>query len=298
METMYLSYFTLDLNFPFFIQYGNHDYDMPLHFHADFHELVIVLNGTATHIINSEESFIKKGDVFVLNEETIHGYKDPHDFMIINIMFNPNSILTQAGDDLKKSSGYQALFVLEPFFRKDHRFSNTLSLPISTLEYTAELGASIIEEYENKSQGYQTMIYSRFMEMIVLLSREYELHSKDSQNYFISLARAVSFMEDNYLNLIKLEDLAEIANLSVRHFSRIFKNTYNTTPIDYIIKLRLNHACFMLKKSKSSISDIACESGFDDSNYFTRQFKKYIGITPREYRHNYHINMHYESGLK
>jgi len=297
MDSMYLHYFTNDINFPFFIQYGNHDIDLPEHFHADFHELVIVLNGTATHIINSEESFIKKGDVFVLNEETSHGYRDPNDFQIINIMFKPKKMV-EVGDDLKKSSGYQALFVLEPFFRKDHRFSNTLSLPISSLEYAAELGANIIGEYKNKLQGYQTMIYSHFMEMIVLLSREYELHTKDTQNYFISLARAVSFIEDNYLNAVKLEELADIANLSVRHFSRIFKNTYDTTPIEYIIKLRLSHACFMLKKSKSSISDIACESGFDDSNYFTRQFKKYIGITPRQYRINYHINMHYESVLK
>jgi len=297
METMHLNYFTLDINFPFFVQYGNHDDDMPEHYHADFHELVIVLSGTATHVINSEESFIKKGDVFVLNEETCHGYKDPQDFVIINIMFRPEKMI-EVGDDLKKSSGYQALFVLEPFFRKDHRFSNTLSLPISSMEYAADLGASIIEEYKNKSQGYQTMIYSRFMEMIVFLSREYERHTKDSPNYFLNLARAVSFMEDNYLNVIKLEELAEIANLSVRHFSRIFKSTYNATPIDYIIKLRLNHACFMLKKNNLNISEIACESGFDDSNYFTRQFKKYIGITPREYRHSYYINMHYENKLK
>ncbi len=290
MEYMHLSYFTDDINFPFFIQYGTHDINLPAHCHKDFHELVIILSGTATHVLNSEEFFIKKGDVFIINEDTPHAYVDPHDFIIMNIMYRPDR-LYEAGDDLKKSFGYQALFVLEPFYRKDHRFSNTLSLPVSSLEFLAEMGAEIRDEYINRAQGYQTMIYSRFMEMAVYLSRQYDIINKNSQNNFINLAKAVSFMEDNYLKPLKLEELADIANLSVRHFSRIFKENYKATPIDYIIKLRINHACFVLKKSKLSISEIALESGFDDSNYFTRQFKKTIGITPKQYRNNYKNNM-------
>ena len=296
MDYMYLHYFTRDFGFPFFIQYGYHDYDMSEHFHYDFHELVIVLNGTATHIINSEETFIKKGDVFVFNEGTPHGYKAPCNFKIINIMYKPERMI-EVGNDLKKSSGYQALFVLEPFFRKDHRFSNTLSLPISSLEYVAELGANINEEYKKMHQGYQTMIYSHFMEMVVYLSRQYDIQNKYAVNNFMNLAKAISFMEDNYLNPIKLEELAAKANLSVRHFNRIFKENYRTTPIDYIIKLRLNHACFLLKKSKFCITEIAVESGFDDSNYFTRQFRKYIGITPKEYRKNYQLDIHCQHRL-
>lgn len=292
MSFMYLSYFTSDQSFPFFIQYGYHDFDMPEHFHYDFFELVIVLNGTATHIINSEESFIKKGDVFVFNGDVSHGYKDPQNFKIINIMYKPERMI-DVGNDLKKSPGYQALFVLEPFYRKDHRFSNTLSLPISGLEYVAELGASIDEEYKSMSQGYQTMIYARFMEMVVYLSRQYDIQTEHSQNNFIQFAKAVSFMEDNYLNSIKLEELADKANLSIRHFNRLFKENYKTTPIDYIIKLRLEHACHLLKKSTCSITEIAVKSGFDDSNYFTRQFSKYIGITPKEYRRNFQQNVHF-----
>lgn len=166
MEYMYLHYFTQDPSFPFFIQYGFHDDAMPEHFHHDFFELVIVLNGTATHIVNSEEFFIKKGDVFVFNMDLSHGYKDPHNFKIINIMYKPER-LDEICNDIKKSPGYQALFVLEPFFRKKYSFSNTLSLSISSLEYVAELGARINEEYKRKDQGYQTMIYARFMEMVV-----------------------------------------------------------------------------------------------------------------------------------
>ena len=71
---MHLHYFTTQKDFPFFIQYGHHDENMFLHSHADFSELVFVLGGYATHIVNEEEYSIKKGDVFVINENTSHGF--------------------------------------------------------------------------------------------------------------------------------------------------------------------------------------------------------------------------------
>lgn len=60
MSNVYLNWFTTDEHFPFFIQYGGHEEDMDLHMHADFSELVIVLKGHASHIVNDEEAFIKK----------------------------------------------------------------------------------------------------------------------------------------------------------------------------------------------------------------------------------------------
>lgn len=61
LSNAYLRWFTSDhQQFPFFIQYGGHVEDMELHNHMDFTELVIVLNGHATHVVNTEEFFIKK----------------------------------------------------------------------------------------------------------------------------------------------------------------------------------------------------------------------------------------------
>ena len=78
----FLNWFTQDETFPFFIQYGTHDEDLCLHTHADFSELVIVLSGTATHVVDGEEYPIRKGDVFVIRNNTAHGYKHPKNFHI------------------------------------------------------------------------------------------------------------------------------------------------------------------------------------------------------------------------
>lgn len=113
MITVNLNWFTTDEQFPFFIQYGGHDVDLDLHNHSDFSELVIVLNGNAMHVVNMEASFIKKGNVFIIDGANAHAYKDPHDFKICNIMYRPE-MLKAAGPDLRAFKGFQALFFLEP----------------------------------------------------------------------------------------------------------------------------------------------------------------------------------------
>ena len=64
---MLLSYFTNDDSFPFFIQYGWHEDTMFMHGHKDFSELVVVMDGSAEHVVEDEHFPVKKGDVFVMN---------------------------------------------------------------------------------------------------------------------------------------------------------------------------------------------------------------------------------------
>ncbi|MCZ8521363.1 MULTISPECIES: helix-turn-helix domain-containing protein [Paenibacillus] len=284
MESVHLNWFTNDTHFQFFIQYGGHEEDMFLHHHVGFSELVVVLQGNATHIVNTEESYIKKGDVFVIDGSTSHAYKDPHDFRICNIMYH-DEFLRSAGPDLRMSNGYQALFVLEPFYRNIQHFESKLRLSISSLEYVSSLVSFMIDEFTNKLQGYQTMLRSRFMELVVYLSRQYENQEQQGiQGNLMHLANSISFMEDHYLERISREQIAAQSNISVRHLNRIFQSYYETTPCAYLQQLRLEHACMLLKTSNLPVSEISYQSGFNDSNYFTRQFTKAYGMSPKAFR--------------
>lgn len=287
VRSIHLNWFTADDQFKFFIQYGGHDEDMYVHRHVDFSELVIVLHGNATHIVNTEESFIKKGDVFVIDGATSHGYKDPHEFRICNIMYKPD-LLAWAGPDLRKTNGFQALFVLEPYYRNINHLLGKMSLPISSLDYVSSHIAFMIEEYADKQKGYQTLLCARFFELCVYLSRQYEKQDgQGSKNNLIHLANAISYMEDNYLQPLSREEIAAKSNISVRHLNRIFQSYYQTTPFAYLQQLRLEHACRLLKSTNLPISEISYQSGFNDSNYFTRQFTKIMGTSPKAYRKNW-----------
>ncbi|UUZ80397.1 helix-turn-helix domain-containing protein [Paenibacillus sp. P26] len=285
MINCYLKWFTQDEQFPFFIQYGGHDEDVELHKHFDFSELVIVLGGNATHIVHTEASFIKKGNVFVIDGETPHAYKDPVDFKICNIMYRPE-MLRSAGPDLRTSNGFQALFVLEPFYRNIHSYTSKLSLSIPSLEYVSSLIAVMIDEYNVRHQGYQTMLISRFLELVVYLSRQYDNQEKGMHSNLMHLANAISYIEDHYLEPLTLEEIAAKSNISVRHLNRIFQSYYQTTPISYMQQLRLERACNLLKHTQLPITKISYECGFNDSNYFTRQFTKAYGLSPKAYRIN------------
>lgn len=56
------------------------------------------------------------------------------------------------------------------------------------------------------------------------------------------------------------------------------------SPLQYVLHLRINYACRELQETRRGITEIAYDSGFEDSNYFSRTFRKFIGMTPREYR--------------
>ncbi|PJN55258.1 hypothetical protein PAEVO_19790 [Paenibacillus sp. GM2FR] len=161
-------------------------------------------------------------------------------------------------------------------------------MPISSLDYVTSVVDFMIEEYTNKLQGYQTILRSRFMELVVQLSRQYEKQERrqGAQSNLMHLAEAISFMEDNYLQPISREEIAAKSNISVRHLNRIFQSYYQTTPFAYLLQLRLEHACRLLKTTNLPISEISFQSGFNDSNYFTRQFTKVFTLSPKAYRKN------------
>jgi AraC-like DNA-binding protein len=283
MINLYIKGFSQDANFPFCVQYGSHDTDLYMHTHTDFSELVIVTRGTAMHMVDDEAYFIKKGDVFIISNDTMHGYKDTHDFKICNIMYRPDMFLPP-DSDIRRSSGFHALFVIEPHLSKEHSFNNRLKLQLSDFEQVVRMIAVMVNEYERRPDGWKTMIKSYFMLLVVLLSRAYSLMSFDVKADVINIAKSISYMERNFTTPISIEQLSAESNFSVRQFSRIFRDTYKMTPGQYILTLRIQHACSLLKNSALSISDIAFQSGFNDSNYFSRQFHKMFHITPREFR--------------
>ena len=277
-----LETFSVDNNFPLVVQYGFHDTNMFLHKHIDFYELTIILSGYATHIVNNEKYAIRKGDVFVVGRDLIHGFENPSNFKICNIMYKPELILNNIRD-IQESAGFHSLFVLEPYLSKDFHFTNHLQLSVRLFESANQIISDLIQEYKSQYIGRITMMYSLFWNLVVLLSRAYNVESQPKSSVF-NLAEALVFINKNYKNSISVKSLATLAHMSVRNFSRAFHQAYNISPINYIIQLRIQHAYELLRITDISISEVAYLCGFQDSNYFARQFKRASGLTPKEYR--------------
>lgn len=97
-----------------------------------------------------------------------------------------------------------------------------------------------------------------------------------------------TFIDAHYREEIRLAQLSDIAGMSDSSFSRFFKLHTGRNLSDYIIDLRLGHACRQLVDSTDSVAEICYASGFNNLSNFNRIFKKRKGCSPSEFRENYH----------
>lgn len=101
--------------------------------------------------------------------------------------------------------------------------------------------------------------------------------------------RKITFPAINYIAIhlhekISLNTVSKLCNLNSYEFSRIFKRENSVNFQAYLIQQRIEKAAILLQYLDSNISDIAFSVGFNNSSYFTRMFRRYMEITPKEYK--------------
>lgn len=101
---------------------------------------------------------------------------------------------------------------------------------------------------------------------------------------FHNLEETRNFLRQNLHSRLTLDEMAAHARLSKSHFVRLFKEQTGYSPVDYFIHLKMQHACMLLSVTRKTVREIAWEIGYDDPYYFSRIFKKVIGMSPRRYR--------------
>lgn len=98
------------------------------------------------------------------------------------------------------------------------------------------------------------------------------------------IAKAKAYIEENYHKDISLDDVSRSVDISPYYFSKLFKEETGENFIEYLTTVRIEHAKKLLHQRDLSIKNIGIDTGYSDPNYFSRIFKKYVGITPTEYR--------------
>lgn len=256
--------------------------DYPIHSH-DFSELVLVLGGRGTHFTKRSSFQVDGGDLFVINGDLAHGYRDLENLVLINILFDLEGIGFPSMD-IVKSPGFHTLFTVEPVLRGETAFANRLKLDPLQREEVERLIGRMERELEEQKEGYRFVTAACFMELITFLSRSCSENRNEDRTCFYRLGEAISFIEHNLDRNITIGEILEICPLSESSLQRAFKKITGTSAIDYHLKKRIEKACSLLAGSDRSITEIAYDAGFSDSNYFSRQFRKVRGETPREYR--------------
>lgn len=118
-----------------------------------------------------------------------------------------------------------------------------------------------------------------------IIKEWFAIHEKmGGTNYNELTYKAIKIIQKSFVDEITLEKTAEMLNVSAPYLSKIFKEDTGTTFKEYVIELRMEKAKDLLGKSGQSIRETGEAVGYNDTNYFIRAFKKYEGMTPKDYQ--------------
>jgi len=98
------------------------------------------------------------------------------------------------------------------------------------------------------------------------------------------VAAAEAYLREHFAEQLQMSDLARHLGLSRARMFEVFKQATGLTPNDYLVRRRIQQARELLQETERSITDIALATGFSSSQYFSQVFRKYVGVTPSEYR--------------
>lgn len=140
----------------------------------------------------------------------------------------------------------------------------------------------------NSQPDCEFQIRNLLSESWITLTEEIQLQKKNAPApnlYQHELTKnMLSYLQKHYADKLSLSDLSAQVGLSEKECVRIFKSAFHQTPIDYLIEYRIEQAKRLLKQADEPITNIAYRTGFNNSAYFSKTFKKYTGITPKEYQ--------------
>ena len=274
-----------------FAYYHNRSYPILMHSH-DYYELNVVTYGECRHYVKNKNHPAQAGDMFMIPPYTEHGYWSDDE---TTKLFHPiirNDLLHDYKKQLDHYPGMKILFEVEPQIRQAfNNLSLNINIPKELLSDFVNDFNELIDIDKKKDEDDNIMFDLKTVcllcKLAKLISKRYASTvepRKNTADYII--LKTTQYMEENYASKITVDDLSKIVNMSTSNFFRYFKNVFNTSPMEYLKKIRIAHATAMLSSTDKPISFIAQECGFFDQSHFTNIFKQTTNMTPKELRQN------------
>lgn len=254
--------------------------------HHDFEELTIIIGGSGRHQYEGEVYDISAGDVYTIKPGMKHGYPATKDLKLTNLLFI-SSELGLEREDLSVIGGYHVLFDLEPRYRTQTGFQSRLRLNPGQLNRLLGMVDALNSELSAAHPGFRFMAVTELRRIVGFLSRAYSESSGKNARSMMILARAIRQMEANIAETLSIPGVAAASGVSESTLLRAFKDCTGVTPIRYLAQMRVRNACELLRNGADDIGMVAFQSGYHDSNYFSRQFRQVMGTTPKAYREKY-----------
>lgn len=157
--------------------------------------------------------------------------------------------------------------------------------PVGTSMEYERVFKRIITELQRCQDDYEEMLTLLLRHLLIIFHRELTREHVLKNEYLDhEMDAAVTYFNEHYNQNINIEEYAISKGMSVSWFIRNFKKYTGTTPMQFIVSLRINNAQLLLETTNYSINEIAKIVGYDNQLYFSQLFHKQKGYAPREYR--------------
>lgn len=259
--------------------------------HDEFELVYLQEIDRGTFYIDDKTVSVRTDDLILIKPRIPHYLKvecsRPCRFIVLKFMFSRS--------DEKNISDISANDFLS-FISENNDFGGFFKLSSNYCSNISTIMQQIMHESKSPD-GESTFLRSLLtMELFVWLSRslreqwETNLSTKGHKLQEI-LESAKGYINNNYNNDISLSDIAGYVYLSTSHFARAFKKCYGTSPIQYLLSVRIEKATALLEETNLKVGDIASSVGFSAQQRFNDIFKKHLGVSPSEYRQKYKENL-------
>lgn len=247
----------------------------------EFYELVFVREGFCMHHLGDSAFLAMEGDILFIKPGMRHKYTGTRECRIFNCLFTEDAFGQQDLDRLLQLPGMNRMLSqdAEPF---PH-----LHLDMAERRQLLALLGEMEKECKSRLPGWRLKVSSMLCQLLVDCSRVYLSHgaiSSEKDVYSGYVTRALRYIDEHYAEeSLSVQSLGEYVGVSGDYLSRQFRKVTGIAVQEYIRRYRLSRALTCLQQG-SSVGDAAKCSGFHSIGYFSREFKKEMGVPPSQYK--------------
>ena len=242
------------------------------HMHQDYLELFYVYHGNGRYMVGGETYGITKGDIVICNAGVLHSKSCEHAENLRSYSIGITNL---------------ALHLLP-----DNWLCSSDAVPVLSC---GSLSGSVGEMFRliyllSSDQQHLADICNCLATALVLLAHEL-LQSRDKHKQCLSenetsvtAERIRQYLDEHFRETLTLPDIGKALNISEYYLAHIFKDAFDSPPMQYVMKRRIGEAQNLLSDTDMSITDITYHLGFSSVSHFTSSFSRYVGTSPGKYR--------------
>jgi len=238
-------------------------------------ELIVITEGHGTAMIGDYVGEYKTGDVYFLAGNLPHWFRK-HQSKMIN-----SAVVIHF-----KENVFGEAFLQMPEMKSLNSFLKKNDGIILQKKLKKEIGNTIAEIEQTKN--YQRVFLLLQCLQKISTSSSYtsltQNFSSSNNNINPAIEKIIDYSFNHYLQPITLQQVAEVAGMSIPTFCRFFKKNIKKTYFDFLQDLRISHACKLLNNTNKPVLEVCYESGYNSWAHFSKQFKNVKQLTPTQYR--------------